>query len=99
MTSQQPLNETWSPHSEPNRTLPLSRPRGSLDQTAPSGVKHSRHSAEAHDCFVVRSCRAGLLATAIFVLASAFVALRATNTRGELPQAAPADAVADPLAS
>jgi hypothetical protein len=40
----------------------------------------------------------GLLASAIFVLASAFVALRATNTRGEESQRSP-DAVAEPTAA
>jgi EmrB/QacA subfamily drug resistance transporter len=41
----------------------------------------------------------GLLASAIFVLASAFVALRATNTRGEEPAGQTIEAVPEPAAS
>jgi EmrB/QacA subfamily drug resistance transporter len=40
----------------------------------------------------------GLLASAIFLLASAFVALRATNTRGEQPERS-SEAVAEPAAA
>ena len=40
----------------------------------------------------------GLLASAIFLLASAFVALRATNTRGEESERS-SDAVAEPAAA
>jgi EmrB/QacA subfamily drug resistance transporter len=41
----------------------------------------------------------GLLASAIFMLASAFVALRATNTRGEVSAAAAAQPLPEPAAS
>jgi EmrB/QacA subfamily drug resistance transporter len=41
----------------------------------------------------------GLLASAIFLLASAFVALRATNTRGEQPTGEAAPAVPEPAAA
>ena len=41
----------------------------------------------------------GLLASAIFLLASAFVALKATNTRGEQPEAAAVRAAPEPAAS
>jgi hypothetical protein len=41
----------------------------------------------------------GALGLAIFVLASAFVALRATNTRGEQPAGQAAGSVPEPAAS
>jgi hypothetical protein len=64
-------------------------------------TSHTDHLLAAHDAPVDAlnsGLQRGLLASAIFVLASAFVALRGTNTRGEQPQAA-VGALPEPAAS
>jgi EmrB/QacA subfamily drug resistance transporter len=57
----------------------------------------ARHVAPVHA--LNSGLQRGLLASAIFLLASAFVALKATNTRGEQPMGAGVEAVPEPAAS
>jgi EmrB/QacA subfamily drug resistance transporter len=65
-------------------------------------TSHTNHLLAAHVAPVHAlnsGLQRGLLASAIFLLASAFVALRATNTRGEQAAGQPIDAVPEPAAS
>ena len=65
-------------------------------------TSHTNHLLAAHVTPVHAlnsGLQRGLLASAIFLLASAFVALKATNTRGEQPTAAAVEAVPEPAAS
>jgi MFS family permease len=65
---------------------------------ATSHTNHLLAAGEAPVDALNSGLQRGLEASAIFLLASAFVAVRATNTRGERPQAA-IDAVPEPAAS
>jgi hypothetical protein len=57
----------------------------------------ARHVAAVHA--LNSGLQRGLLASAIFLLASAFVALRATNTRGEQEEGQAIEAIPEPAAS
>jgi MFS family permease len=65
-------------------------------------TSHTNHLLAAHVAPVHTlnsGLQRGLLASAIFLLASAFVTLRATTTRGEQPTGEAAPAVPEPAAS
>jgi EmrB/QacA subfamily drug resistance transporter len=65
-------------------------------------TSHTNHLLAAHVAPVHAldaGLQRGLLASAIFLLASAFVALRATNTRGEQPSAAAVEPLPEAAAS